>query len=58
MAVLIKNINAAKSCDGCFFYDDMSRYCDVANRRLYMIDRPKPRWCPVVQVKEDEDGKL
>lgn len=56
MSVLIKNMDMPKTCDGCFFYDDISRYCDVANRRLYQIDRPKPRWCPLVEVKED--GKL
>ena len=55
MTVLIKNMDKPKSCDGCQFYDDISRYCDAANRRLYKIDQPLPRWCPIeeaVQCKE------
>lgn len=56
MTILIKDMDAPKSCDGCQFYDDISRYCDAANRRIYKIDQPKPRWCPIKEV--DEDGEL
>ena len=54
MTVLIKNMDKPNSCDGCQFYDDISRYCDVANRRIYQVDRPKPNWCPVKEVKDGE----
>jgi len=53
MAILIKNIDMPKTCYGCNFYDDISHYCDVANRRMYQIDNPKPRWCPLEEVEDD-----
>ncbi len=54
MTVLIKNMEAPKTCDGCHFYDDIDRYCDAADRHLYRSDRPKPDWCPIEEVKDGE----
>lgn len=54
MTVLIKNMEAPRSCNGCQFYDDIGRYCDAADRHLYKADMPKPSWCPIEEVKDGE----
>ena len=52
--IIVKTMDEPKSCDGCYFYDDLAKYCDAANRKVYGIDRPRPRWCPIEEVKDGE----
>ena len=56
MSVLIRDMDAPRSCDACPFYDDISRYCDAKNRHIYKADRPKPAWCPVQEVEDISKG--
>ncbi len=44
-------------CDRCRFSSPEEWYCFAAERTIRRVDRPLPKWCPLIEVKEETDGK-
>lgn len=56
--ITVKGLTEPRTCDGCHFYDDIARYCDAKSRRIYKVDGPRPRWCPVGNAKNLVDIEM
>ena len=54
MSIIVKNLEVPETCVWCYFYDKVNFYCEATRRRIYKIDNPKPKWCPIEEVKENE----
>ena len=57
MSVLVKGMRMPKSCGECFFYDDGGCFVTM-NIVLLKRDEYKPKWCPLVEITEDEENWL
>lgn len=55
MAIIIETMNEPSSCWRCPFLTEQEWLCIPANRHVYNVEQPKPKWCPVRPAPEEQD---
>jgi hypothetical protein len=50
--MILIEMDKPKICDRCRFSSYEEWYCYAAERTIYKVDRPLPKWCPLIEVKE------
>ena len=57
MAVIIENFTEPATCWRCPFLTEQDWVCLVSGHYVYRSGQPKPNWCPIKTVPEEQENE-